>query len=438
MNFWEILDIEPTNNKREIKRAYARLTAKYHPEEFPEEFKQIHEAYQQALQYAEHNEQSIFFREPSFSFGYPEKSEDTEADSQESEIDFGKFVIYNQGETDMPNEESKLQEESIDFSQYDDIQKKSRWQKITDEKQEELNFDDLLEAGEKKGLSLKREEEIDFSPVEKIYEDDKRIEKAETSESDKDSKSRERKIKILEAVFLCIGVCVWLYMQYWIRMDRIEENQINTVSELVRELKKDFASEEEKLKNILEERYQLGFTVAPIAAPENVIEVYYLISEGKTVNDYKWFLVQTSDSEIPVSFYASWNKEEGFQYDYGYRQLFAFIKAVGLGSYIDDKDSYNMEHFEKKEQRYSYPVLCVTGSETDAFYDQLGECIDLIAKSEASFEENDYVALNLKNPKIEGYYVLKINKEGALEKDEWRKNVEAIVNIGNGVYEQWR
>ena len=32
---------------------------------------------------------------------------------------------------------------SYDFSQYDDIQKKSRWQKITDEKQEELNFNEL-------------------------------------------------------------------------------------------------------------------------------------------------------------------------------------------------------------------------------------------------------------------------------------------------------
>ena len=41
MNAWEILGIEPTKDKKEIKKAYARLLKQYHPEENPEEFKQI-------------------------------------------------------------------------------------------------------------------------------------------------------------------------------------------------------------------------------------------------------------------------------------------------------------------------------------------------------------------------------------------------------------
>lgn len=49
MNCWDVLGIEPTQDKKEIKKAYARLLKQYHPEENPEEFKQIQEAYQQCL-----------------------------------------------------------------------------------------------------------------------------------------------------------------------------------------------------------------------------------------------------------------------------------------------------------------------------------------------------------------------------------------------------
>lgn len=49
MNCWDVLGIEPTQDKKEIKKAYARLLKQYHPEENPEEFKQIQAAYQQCL-----------------------------------------------------------------------------------------------------------------------------------------------------------------------------------------------------------------------------------------------------------------------------------------------------------------------------------------------------------------------------------------------------
>lgn len=56
MNIWEILGIEPTKDKKVIKRAYAAQTKIVHPEEKPEEFKLLHEAYQAALRYAESDE----------------------------------------------------------------------------------------------------------------------------------------------------------------------------------------------------------------------------------------------------------------------------------------------------------------------------------------------------------------------------------------------
>lgn len=55
MNAWEILGIEPTSDKKTIKRVYAKLLKQYHPEENPEEFKQIQAAYQQCL----HSDQEI-------------------------------------------------------------------------------------------------------------------------------------------------------------------------------------------------------------------------------------------------------------------------------------------------------------------------------------------------------------------------------------------
>ena len=53
-NVFRILEIEPTNDKKEIKKAYAGLVKRYHPEEFPEEWEKIHDAYEQALKMAEH------------------------------------------------------------------------------------------------------------------------------------------------------------------------------------------------------------------------------------------------------------------------------------------------------------------------------------------------------------------------------------------------
>lgn len=53
---WEILGIEPTKDKKQIKKAYARALKSCHPEEYPEAFKILHSAYEQALKYADRQE----------------------------------------------------------------------------------------------------------------------------------------------------------------------------------------------------------------------------------------------------------------------------------------------------------------------------------------------------------------------------------------------
>ena len=49
MNFWSILGIQPTNNLKDIKRAYAKQSKVYHPEDDPENFQRLQKAFQEAL-----------------------------------------------------------------------------------------------------------------------------------------------------------------------------------------------------------------------------------------------------------------------------------------------------------------------------------------------------------------------------------------------------
>lgn len=46
---WELLETEPTSDKKAIKQAYARAVKKYHPEENPQEFQKVYAAYKQAM-----------------------------------------------------------------------------------------------------------------------------------------------------------------------------------------------------------------------------------------------------------------------------------------------------------------------------------------------------------------------------------------------------
>lgn len=58
---WEILGIEKTDDKFEIKRAYAKLAHTISPEDDPDGFRLLHAAYQKALMYADHMEEQEAF-----------------------------------------------------------------------------------------------------------------------------------------------------------------------------------------------------------------------------------------------------------------------------------------------------------------------------------------------------------------------------------------
>ena len=77
---FRILQIEPTNNKKEIKIAYSKLLKKYNPEDYPDLFIKIQEAYETALKYSgnsfEYTEKNN--KNTSNEYTYEEKSDEYE------------------------------------------------------------------------------------------------------------------------------------------------------------------------------------------------------------------------------------------------------------------------------------------------------------------------------------------------------------------------
>ena len=64
MDVWKCLGIEPTKDLKAIKKAYANMSKKYHPEEHPEEFKLIQKAYKEAVRFAKGEQEEIEPEEP--------------------------------------------------------------------------------------------------------------------------------------------------------------------------------------------------------------------------------------------------------------------------------------------------------------------------------------------------------------------------------------
>ena len=92
MDCFKILEIDFTTDKKEVKKAYARLLKKYHPEENPIKFEEINKAYIEACNISEYN-----FIENSYDDIIKEDDEDnifSEIEGFESNI-FDEYNFYN-------------------------------------------------------------------------------------------------------------------------------------------------------------------------------------------------------------------------------------------------------------------------------------------------------------------------------------------------------
>lgn len=438
---WEVLEIEPTTDKRAIKRAYARLTAKYHPEEYPDEFKRIHEAYQQALKYAEYQEniypegqEKLQLRIHLQDSGrgrdehYLKDSEgnrvrQTVQEERDSNVDYEKLVLKKDS-----HEErffSSTPEEKIAFKE---ILGREQQREPVRKQEEKINFENLQEKNDKERISLKQEQEVDFGFLEHMEEEKwPDIDRRMLDENSKEITQPKKKIFSVIWIILMIVLTVGSRLiKLYVKERSMENSAGNAVTEMLDAIEGKISGNQYSLENYLEEHYKAEFEVASIDVPEDILEIYYLIQPEKTAADYQWFLVHSKDGELEADFYASWDKEEGFSYDYGYRQMFAAISYVGLSNYLDDKDNYNMEYYKKGEQRYCYPVLFIEGEQDDVFYDRLEMCVNRIAEMDAVFEDHDHVTINFINPGSQIKYNLQIRKGETCDRESMQKALNEI------------
>lgn len=99
----DVLGLKADATRDEIKRAYAELSKKYHPEEFPEEFQQIHEAYRVLSRTARQKpEQQTRTEERQYQ---EPQAEEKEAEEEETKFDFQKGYRQNYKEKQKPPKE---------------------------------------------------------------------------------------------------------------------------------------------------------------------------------------------------------------------------------------------------------------------------------------------------------------------------------------------
>lgn len=110
--YWEILQIESTTDEKAIKKAYAKLSREYHPQEHPEEFKNLKAAYKEAINYAKRHK------------------------SLEEKVIEEKAIEENSG-----NQEAESSFNKDDYSQKDEV--KSDDQEETTFEHHEIKTDDL-------------------------------------------------------------------------------------------------------------------------------------------------------------------------------------------------------------------------------------------------------------------------------------------------------
>lgn len=163
-NFWSILGIEPTDDKKVIKRAYAKQSRIYHPEEQPEAFQSLQEAYQAALAYqAKQKRQSVLVKQSPLVF---------EEQTSSGKVDFFDLEQASQNHVDK-SEPSESEEIDLDFD-WSDTGRKSgdrKWETVANldaldfsENQtvpEPSSLDDWEELGKEQVLTEQAQTKVD-------------------------------------------------------------------------------------------------------------------------------------------------------------------------------------------------------------------------------------------------------------------------------------
>lgn len=113
---WEVLGITATHDIKKIKRAYAKMLTKYHPEDNPEKFLEIQEAYKYAIRYAKNSNDYNYDGNKNIAFPKvtekkeekaekaEEKTGDIQTEISQKKIIFEKSVEEVEGKTEEPQQ----------------------------------------------------------------------------------------------------------------------------------------------------------------------------------------------------------------------------------------------------------------------------------------------------------------------------------------------
>ena len=168
--YWAILQIESTTDEKAIKRAYAKLSRQYHPQEHPEEFKNLKEAYKEAINYAKRH-----------------KSLDEKAIDDKNAIDDKKVVEENSD-----NQESVSSFNKDDYRQKDEV-------KSDDQEKKSFKYHDIKTDNLEKIIfehhDIKTDDQIYNQKINFNLED---VEVSDEPEEPENEKSSDPKLKLKE------------------------------------------------------------------------------------------------------------------------------------------------------------------------------------------------------------------------------------------------
>ena len=138
-SIWDILGIEPTSDRKKIKKAYAEKTKIYHPEDYPEEFKIVQEAYQWAMKYASKSVVNNSIESEKVEHLFDNNVEITSKDIEQNYSTVENISTKSQNEkTQIEVDYSDLEEENLEF-------KNKKIEEV--EKIEEKNSDSKISTG---------------------------------------------------------------------------------------------------------------------------------------------------------------------------------------------------------------------------------------------------------------------------------------------------
>ena len=118
------LGIEPTRDKHQIRKAYAAMASQCHPETNPEEWKILHDAYKNALEYAEGQVVKSSGTSGGFGWGYGKKSpeddwkedetkEEKNGDGKKNQVSGEYDDLFRNLASEAENERNQLKQELL-------------------------------------------------------------------------------------------------------------------------------------------------------------------------------------------------------------------------------------------------------------------------------------------------------------------------------------